>query len=194
MKEYQITGLGPLHANGSREIYTTAKTPFHVSAEWIAEQGKELEMGDVIKEDVDGSLTITTPQSETGREVVSQKKTVGSENLGVASAGEVIGSLISQKRSRPRVSLTKTSEAKRYVANPIMVTASQIAHVGELNVDATRFIGLDDGTVKVASPGMLARILPQAGDYWVTQQQADGAYEYLNPKEVFERKYTLVTK
>jgi hypothetical protein len=34
---------------------------------------------------------------------------------------------------------------------------------------------------------MMARFKPQPGEYWV--RQADG-YIYLNPKEVFERKYS----
>ena len=33
---------------------------------------------------------------------------------------------------------------------------------------------------------MCARMIPQVGDYWVIQ--SDG-YVYLNPKDVFERKY-----
>ncbi len=36
---------------------------------------------------------------------------------------------------------------------------------------------------------MIARMTPQVGDYLVIQE--DG-YEYLNPKEVFERKYSRV--
>jgi len=36
---------------------------------------------------------------------------------------------------------------------------------------------------------MIARFEPQLGDYWVIQE--DG-YVYLNPKEVFERKYSPV--
>lgn len=37
-----------------------------------------------------------------------------------------------------------------------------------------------------ATPEMCSRMLPKEGDYIVTQ--SDG-YVYLNPKEVFERKY-----
>lgn len=34
---------------------------------------------------------------------------------------------------------------------------------------------------------MISRFIPQAADYWVIQE--DG-YVYLNPKDVFERKYS----
>jgi hypothetical protein len=45
---------------------------------------------------------------------------------------------------------------------------------------------LQDGKEVVADRGMISRYIPSEGDYWV--KQSDG-YIYLNPKEVFERKY-----
>lgn len=46
----------------------------------------------------------------------------------------------------------------------------------------------DDTQDRLATPGMLARYIPEEGDYWVIQE--DG-YEHLNPKAVFERKYSV---
>lgn len=45
---------------------------------------------------------------------------------------------------------------------------------------------LEDGKLVSPNAGMLARMTPQIGDYWVIQ---DDGYIYLNPKDVFERKY-----
>lgn len=72
-----------------------------------------------------------------------------------------------------------------YTAKPVTVTARRIVRVDEA-VAGHRALYLDDGSVVTADPGMLARMTPVIGDYWVTQQ--DG-YVYLNPKDVFERKY-----
>lgn len=45
---------------------------------------------------------------------------------------------------------------------------------------------LEGGKIVTAKPEMTSRMTPVIGDYWVIQ--SDG-YIYLNPKEVFERKY-----
>lgn len=80
----------------------------------------------------------------------------------------------------------------KYQANPVIVDAYKIVSVGEprgkggimwWSVD----IALENGENVVADSGMLARYTPSVGDYWVVQE--DG-YTYLNPKEVFERKYS----
>lgn len=46
---------------------------------------------------------------------------------------------------------------------------------------------LENGKVVTATPEMTSRMTPVVGDYWVIQ--SDG-YIYLNPKAVFERKYS----
>ena len=77
----------------------------------------------------------------------------------------------------------------RYVANPVIVDAWQISrvdpklsHWGETTIELEGMVGSE----RVLSPEMTARMKPKVGDYLV--RQADG-YEYLNPKDVFERKY-----
>ena len=75
----------------------------------------------------------------------------------------------------------------KYVANPIAVDAFKIVSVGRTDEALRVHVATDDGKTRIADPGMLARYRPKAGDYWVIQ--ADG-YEYLNPKDVFEHKYT----
>jgi hypothetical protein len=69
----------------------------------------------------------------------------------------------------------------KYVANPVEVDAFRIKAIWQ-----GRDFLLEDGQERSATPEMLARITPHVGDYWVVQ--SDG-YEYLNPKDVFERKY-----
>lgn len=82
-----------------------------------------------------------------------------------------------------------------YEALPVHVKATKIAHVrgraaAPINAGPETLtdllLDLEDGSVFRPSVGQIARMLPKPGDYVVTQE--DG-YVYLNPKEVFERKY-----
>ena len=77
----------------------------------------------------------------------------------------------------------------QYVANPVVVTAYEIIKVGHPIIDKGYELFLDNGTSVVATTDMIARMMPTVGDYWVIQE--DG-YTYLNPREVFERKYSPV--
>lgn len=75
----------------------------------------------------------------------------------------------------------------KYIANPVEVEAHRIVSVApQANVDCSLNLALENGENQIADSGMLARYVPVPGDYWVIQ--SDG-YVYLNPKEVFERKY-----
>ena len=76
----------------------------------------------------------------------------------------------------------------KYVANPVIVDAFKIVSVAEkANADCSLNIALSNGDNYVATAEILSRMIPVEGDYLV--RQSDG-YEYLNPKDVFERKYT----
>ena len=75
----------------------------------------------------------------------------------------------------------------RYRANPVLVDAEVITEVNERQPNGWLLIKLASGKVHNCDPGMVSRMTPQPGDYLVTQE--DG-YVYLNPKAVFERKYT----
>ena len=72
----------------------------------------------------------------------------------------------------------------KYIANPVEVEARKIIELIDTPSQIT--LKLEDGEVFAPTHGMLARMSPVVGDYVVTQ--ADG-YIYLNPKDVFERKY-----
>ena len=52
--------------------------------------------------------------------------------------------------------------------------------------DGSVHLALRNGNNFTADAGMVARMNPVPGDYWM--KQADG-YVCLNPKDVFERKY-----
>lgn len=74
-----------------------------------------------------------------------------------------------------------------FIANPVRVLAARIIEVGEQNPVTHRFdLVLENGTTFEAGEDMLARYMPVPGDFLVTQE--DG-YTYVNPREVFERKY-----
>jgi|HubBroStandDraft_6_1064221.scaffolds.fasta_scaffold2638185_2 hypothetical protein len=75
----------------------------------------------------------------------------------------------------------------KYIANPVEVDAEKIVEVvSPATDDHPMILKLESGKLYSPNAGMLARMTPVAGDYVVTQ--SDG-YIYLNPKEVFERKY-----
>lgn len=79
----------------------------------------------------------------------------------------------------------------KYIANPVEVDAFKIVSAKPPVVLTADNVGylmleLEGGGVSTASPEMTSRMTPHPGDYLVIQ--ADG-YQYLNPKDVFERKY-----
>lgn len=82
----------------------------------------------------------------------------------------------------------------KYRANPVIVNALKIENVTELSETGDlgqKIYGLDleGGEQFKTSIDMTARMRPSVGDYVVWQE--DG-YVYLNPKAVFEKKYSPV--
>lgn len=77
----------------------------------------------------------------------------------------------------------------KYRANPVIVKALAIKKVVESPTQGYFGLELEDGALIEATPEMTARMRPVAGDYAVWQE--DG-YFYLNPKQVFEKKYVPV--
>lgn len=76
-----------------------------------------------------------------------------------------------------------------HVANPVRVHAAQILSVSHAEVEGHLNVRLSNGQFATLSPDMLARYTPEPGDYIVIQE--DG-YRYVNPREVFERKYQAI--
>lgn len=74
----------------------------------------------------------------------------------------------------------------KYKSLPVIVDAFKIIDVGFTMKDDGVPLQIENGEMVIATKEMLARITPVKGDYWVIN--ADG-YIYLNPKDVFERKY-----
>lgn len=72
-----------------------------------------------------------------------------------------------------------------HIANPVLVHAAVIQTTANEGISSTK-LELDDGSEFIAAAELTARHIPQAGDYLVTQ---DDGYRYINPKDVFERKY-----
>jgi hypothetical protein len=79
----------------------------------------------------------------------------------------------------------------KYRANPVVVDAFKIVAYDQVQSDGSLHLELEDGSKFTATKEMMSRMLPEPGDYLVTQ--SDG-YVYLNPKDVFERKYSLIGK
>lgn len=83
-----------------------------------------------------------------------------------------------------------------HIANPVRVKARRITKIQESKIEiegeeclAVEVEGDPVMPIRVLPPDMTARYIPVPGDYIVTQE--DG-YEYLNPKDVFERKYRVI--
>ena len=81
----------------------------------------------------------------------------------------------------------------KYRANPVIVKALKILKVTKLSepdrLGIIYGLDLEGGETFKTSIEMTARMLPLEGDYVVWQE--DG-YVYLNPKAVFEKKYSPV--
>lgn len=77
----------------------------------------------------------------------------------------------------------------KYVANPVVVDAFEITEVGVPDSHGMIRLECSDGQARIGNADMTARMKPVAGDFWVIQE--DG-YHYLNPREVFLRKYRLL--
>lgn len=76
-----------------------------------------------------------------------------------------------------------------HIAKPIGVRAALITGIQSITTGA--MLALDGQESEYfANHGMLARYSPVPGDYLVTQ---DDGYQYVNPKDVFERKYAKIT-
>lgn len=80
--------------------------------------------------------------------------------------------------------------APTHRARPYHVTARTIGAVLGNNTGGGQLLQLNDGTTYVADTAMTARHFPTAGDYLVVGE--DG-YPYLNPADVFERKFEPIT-
>lgn len=80
-----------------------------------------------------------------------------------------------------------TTFGATHTANPVRVNASAIARIGAHNGASQITVGTKDGIDHIITPDMLSRYSPVLGDYVVIQE--DG-YVYVNPKAVFERKYS----
>lgn len=86
---------------------------------------------------------------------------------------------------------------KAYTTLPRIVMAAIIVAVHAAGSEASpgnmAMLELDDGSKFSADGAMTIRHWPQPGDYLVKTENPDGsAYYYLNPKDVFEEKYTEV--
>lgn len=77
-----------------------------------------------------------------------------------------------------------------HVANPVRVSAKRIANIDH-RMDGTGLIDImfEDESQTILTDEMVARYVPVLGDYFVIQE--DG-YGYVNPKDVFERKYNQI--
>jgi hypothetical protein len=74
----------------------------------------------------------------------------------------------------------------KYQANPVIVDAYEITEVSEPNNKGSRLLRCQDYDIFEATAEMMSRMTPVVGDFWVVQ--SDG-YVYLNPRDVFLRKY-----
>lgn len=75
----------------------------------------------------------------------------------------------------------------KYTAKPVEVEAFRIVDIYDVPSDGSIHLITEDNKRRVASPSMVSRYTPIKGDYWVIQ--SDGC-EYVNPKDVFDRKYS----
>jgi hypothetical protein len=79
----------------------------------------------------------------------------------------------------------------KYIANPAVVDAWKVTRVGEKDSSRGRRLEFLGRGPFYAHGAMLARINVQPGDYLV---RTEDGYLYLNPGDVFEKKYRLTSE
>jgi hypothetical protein len=91
------------------------------------------------------------------------------------------------------MTMEKPMTPPTHIAKPVLVTAARIVGITDVTSESAGgqwspdlLLRLESGGDFEADSSMTARYVPVPGDYVVTQE--DG-YTYLNPKDVFERKY-----
>lgn len=75
----------------------------------------------------------------------------------------------------------------KYKANPAIVDAFKIIGLEENLEHMCLDAFLEGAPTEYLTPEMTSRYKPTIGDYLVIQ---DDGYKYINPKNVFERKYS----
>lgn len=191
MNRTQITGLGPVMADGSRKIFDKEPKPFIATKEWLDAQTVKPAMGDYLEIAEDGSVTVVAESSVRAAAPNEPNEPMAAPAQPVREPDAEQSA--DQKKTAGEKELANGSDpAPTHRAKPIEVYAYEIVSVAdEKNEDGSLNLALSNGVNVKAEPEMLARILPKIGDYWVIQR--DG-YVYLNPKEVFERKYERITE
>lgn len=179
MIQHEITGLGPVNPDGSVKLFTRLPAPFIVTKEWLAEQGKFPAVGDILEVNTSLALRLVTEAQAAEDEISEQPNADGTQKKsdGVKESG----------------SGSDPSPFKAFQGKPVIVHAAEITGIDPADADGDVVIIFADDSGKLATPEMMSRITPKIGDYWVMASQADGMYEYLNPKEVFEAKYQPLT-
>jgi hypothetical protein len=76
-----------------------------------------------------------------------------------------------------------------HIAKPVRVNASRICNASEINEKGVMLVLTEDNNWHELDASMLSRYAPVIDDYIVIQE--DG-YKYVNPKDVFERKYSPI--
>lgn len=176
--QHQITGLGPRRPDGSMFIFTMQPAPFIANDAWIAEQGKSPAVGDILETNDKGAVKLVSAAQGAADAAAEEPDAAGAQKKSDGLPDSASGS--------------KPFPFKQYAAKPIVVAAAEITGV-DSNLITGTLITFADGSQATASEAMTARMTPVEGDYWVMAPQGDTTYEYLNPKAVFESKYTQLS-
>lgn len=149
MKTTQITGLGPVAADGSVELFTVEPHPFKVTKEWLAAQAAYPAVGDELFYAEDGTLTMT---SATKVEQEQEKTPTAEEAPAEKKTGLSIGSQLG----------AELSPLPSYTAKPTVIYAGKITGVqdGQFVLENGQLVSIHNGV--------------GVGDYWVEDGKTTG--------------------
>lgn len=174
MKQYQITGLGPINADGSRKIFMCLPNPFVVTAAWLAEQAAAPDVGMVLEVTDAGALSVVSEDqaiadkaNEEPDDAGAQKKSDGSAELGTGSG---------------------PSPFSQYKPKAVIAIAAEITGVGTIQANGEIAVSFADGSTKSTK----GAIIPYVGDYWVTVTTDNITHDDVVPKAEFEAIFELV--
>lgn len=174
-KVHKITGLGPVQADGSVDVFTIRSTPFHVEKAWLDQYAALPAVGQDLVEREDGTLELgveDAPGAAAASADDTQKKTDGLDVSGSQSAPSII---VTSGVEAPAPDVIPPAPQaivwKEYVAQPFVVRAAVVTNIANTGTDETTGTALLDNGASIQFTAATVNV----GDYWLSHDTAPNA-------------------
>lgn len=187
MKQYEITGLGPMNTvTGLQKIFTHLPRAFEVNAAWLAAQPKAPEIGEFIEVDDKGAFALLTKIANEIKEYSDGTVVTGRAPLPDLSPDQQDAAQKKSAGTDESDGGSKPSPFKQFTAKLISASACEIAGVAETGEPHEYACSFADGSEKIANAEITQLHTPLVGDYWVIATFNGITREDIIAKEDFE--------